>query len=407
MIKLNLDKNLTYILGCSFGPDSMALFNLLLEGNYKFVVCNIDYNYRDGSVDETNGIREICKAKNIDFYTKSVLFSTIFHNFEGWAREIRYDYFKEIGRKIGVYNIVVAHQKDDLLETYFMQKERQNLVSFYGLNSCFKSEEFLIFRPLLEYRKKDLLDYCNMHKVPYIIDPTNADTTLKRNYYRNVVIPKLSDKEIDNLMYEVKMKNDELKFIDSEIERNFFNYKIYINNDYKTSRIYIGKCLIRLLNCYFNNNTFSVTNGIINSFIEAFKNYKKFYWKLNENFIINNEENFFVIFDKTFNYELDEDNQIIKINKKNPTYESIQKLGILTIKPAKLGSNYKISNYEVKINRLFIDWKMPKYIRNIWPAIFDKNNNILYIPRYNKDFKKFNRSLLNFNIDEIYENLKK
>ena len=43
---LKLDKKKKYIVGCSFGPDSMALFFMLLKENYDFVVLNIDYNYR-------------------------------------------------------------------------------------------------------------------------------------------------------------------------------------------------------------------------------------------------------------------------------------------------------------------------------------------------------------------------
>ena len=92
-MKLNLNKKDKYILGCSSGPDSMALFYMLLNGNYNFIVCNIDYNYRDKSYEETDLVREECKKYNIPFYTKSVLFQPNFGNFEAWARDIRYDYF--------------------------------------------------------------------------------------------------------------------------------------------------------------------------------------------------------------------------------------------------------------------------------------------------------------------------
>ena len=50
---------------------------------------------------------------------------------------------------------------------------------------------------------------------------------------------------------------------------------------------------------------------------------------------------------------------------------------------------------------------MPHFIRNIWPAIFDKNNNIVYMPRYRKKYKINNNSLLIFDVDELYEFVKK
>ena len=119
-MKINLDKNKKYILGCSSGPDSMCLFSLLLKENINFVVANIDYNYREGSIEETELVRNYCEQNNIDFYTKSVQYSTNFHNFEAWAREIRYDFFNELGEKLNIENILIAHNQDDLIETYLL-----------------------------------------------------------------------------------------------------------------------------------------------------------------------------------------------------------------------------------------------------------------------------------------------
>ncbi|HOH94654.1 MAG TPA: ATP-binding protein, partial [Bacilli bacterium] len=42
-MQINLDHNKKYLLACSYGPDSMALFSLLLKGNYNFVVAHINY----------------------------------------------------------------------------------------------------------------------------------------------------------------------------------------------------------------------------------------------------------------------------------------------------------------------------------------------------------------------------
>ena len=209
-MKLNLDKDKKYILGCSSGPDSMCLFSLLLKEKCDFVVCNIDYNYRKNSIEETELVREFCKQNNVLFFTKSVQHLNIFHNFEAWARDVRYDYFNEIGNKLGIENVLVAHNEDDLLETYLMQKERKSLVTYYGLNRSYKRKNMIIYRPLLNYKKSDLLAYCKNNNVPYILDPTNSDTTYKRNYYRHLVVGKMSEKERDCLKKEIKDKNIEL-----------------------------------------------------------------------------------------------------------------------------------------------------------------------------------------------------
>ena len=51
----------------------------------------------------------------------------------------------------------MAHQKDDLIETYLMQKERKLGVSYYGLRQSNTIKGVKVFRPLLSYTKKDLI----------------------------------------------------------------------------------------------------------------------------------------------------------------------------------------------------------------------------------------------------------
>ena len=62
MLKVDLDKNKKYILACSYGPDSMALFNLLLKNNYDFVVCFLNYKTRPESDIEEEKITTFCKV---------------------------------------------------------------------------------------------------------------------------------------------------------------------------------------------------------------------------------------------------------------------------------------------------------------------------------------------------------
>ena len=49
---LNLEKNKHYLLACSFGPDSMALFDMLLKEGYKFSVAHVNYHLRKEANEE-------------------------------------------------------------------------------------------------------------------------------------------------------------------------------------------------------------------------------------------------------------------------------------------------------------------------------------------------------------------
>lgn len=401
---LNLDKSKKYILACSFGPDSMALFSMLLKENYNFVVCNIDYNYRPESKWETDSIRAVCDKKNISFYTKNVLFSTNFHNFEAWARNVRYSFFKDIGRKINCYDILIAHQQDDLIETYFMQKERRNIVSYYGLNKNYKSEEFTIHRPLLKYTKKQLINYCNKYNIEYSIDPTNFDQTLRRNYFRHSVLPMLSKEQKKQILNEIKNRNKDIAREEQLINKYLINDKILIKNLFNKSEEFIARVLILMLK---NNNLFyEVTFGIAKQLKNSIEENKNWVWKLNDDYELRIDQDNLVIINNKINYCIDLNDNIIKTNKNSTIYKSFQEVNFMKIKPAKTGYFYKINGNKKTINRIFIDQKMPHFIRNIRPAIFDKNNNIVYMPRYRKNYKINKNSLLIFDINKFYVFLK-
>lgn len=400
MLEINLDKKEKYILGCSFGPDSMALFHLLYNNGYNFVVCNIDYNYRPESKWETDSIEKICKEKNVPFYTKNVLFSTNFHNFEAWARKIRYDFFKEIGKSLGIYNILIAHQKDELLETYLFQKERNSIVSFYGLADEYVEDNFKIIRPLLSYSKKDILDFLDQNGYEYSIDPTNFDTKLTRNHFRHEVLKEMSEKEKESLIIEINEKNNINDLENNEINcflSDYISLEFIRNRDIK----FLQKLIIRMLER--NKISRTVSFDTAKALYIAVQQNKEWTFDIANNISIYFDTKTLSYIDKTIDYELPITNEIIKVNFNLLEGENPENF---VIKPAKLGSNYKISNYFVKINRLFIDWKMPHFIRNFYPAIFDETGNIVYLPRYREKYIKKNNSIMDFDLNNFYNYLR-
>ena len=58
----------------------------------------------------------------------------------------------------------------------------------------------------------------------------------------------------------------------------------------------------------------------------------------------------------------------------------------LTIRTYQPGDYIMINNVKRKVRRLFIDWKIPEEIRKYWPIIENSKKEIIYIPRYQKNF---------------------
>jgi tRNA(Ile)-lysidine synthetase-like protein len=79
--------------------------------------------------------------------------------------------------------------------------------------------------------------------------------------------------------------------------------------------------------------------------------------------------------------ELDLSGDVSRFNIKQSSYP-------LTIRTAQSGDMYQVGAYAKKVSRLFIDMKMPKHVRLIWPLIVDVDGTIIYIPRYRAGFKK-------------------
>ena len=178
---LNLEKNRHYLLACSFGPDSMALFDMLLKEGYKFSVAHVNYHLRRESNEEESKLRDFCVKHNIGIYVKDVNEVLGESNLEMKCREIRYNFFISVIKENKFDALLVAHQEDDLIETYLMQKRRKNLVNYFGIKEISYFADIEIIRPLLRYRKEELLMYCRMFNVPYAIDKTNLEDHFLRN----------------------------------------------------------------------------------------------------------------------------------------------------------------------------------------------------------------------------------
>ena len=57
----------------------------------------------------------------------------------------------------------------------------------------------------------------------------------------------------------------------------------------------------------------------------------------------------------------------------------------------------EINGMRKKVSRLFIDQHMPKYLRNIWPGVYDENDVLLYTPHYQENGYKNKESVILFN----------
>ncbi len=398
-ITFKYDKTKTYIVGVSGGPDSMALLDMLYKMKYNVVACLVNYNTRKESEYEQKMVREYCHQRNIFFETIDVIYYKRYGNFEAWARDIRYKFFRENMIKYDAYGVFIAHHQDDLLETYLLQKQRRIITKYYGLKEESLILNMKVLRPLLKFSKEELVSYCEKNLIPYSIDSTNLENEHLRNKIRNKILLNYSKVEKEKLLTKIELDNIKRRNNLLNVSRIYNKEKIEISKFNQLSDIEKQLLIFQLINETLGENFIKLTYYRINEMIKLLlsnkpnvchrisglyyfiREYDFFYvGKLDENIAYCYCMEVPSVLDvKEFSCDFRCDTSFLKID--HDSYP-------LIFRNAKKEDKVLIGSINKKVNRLLIDEKIPQNKRNKYPVVLDKNNKIVYIPLYRSEIQK-------------------
>ena len=179
--KINTTKNL---LAFSGGVDSSALFHLLLENEIPFDFAIVNYNLRQEAKKEIEYAKKLAKKYNKKLFIKDVKLESS-SNFEKKARDIRYNFFKELIEENFYEVLITAHQLNDKLEWFLMQLSRgAGLAELLSFEEFSNKENYKIFKPLINVSRNEIENYLKQNDIKYFLDKTNSDTSYTRNYFR-------------------------------------------------------------------------------------------------------------------------------------------------------------------------------------------------------------------------------
>lgn len=383
----SLDK--TYLVAVSTGPDSMALLHKLLVNKFSVIVCFVNYHHRVNSNYEQDLINNFCCENNCQLEVLEVFYKNEYGNFENWAREVRYDFFRKVGQKYGVDKCFVGHHLDDLLETYLLQIKR-GYVSFYGLKEEVEIKGVNIIRPLLNYTKQELQDYCKENNIIYSYDYTNEDVSLDRNKIRHKVLSKYSYEDKIGLLKEINDKNSELLLMNKKINSLLGN--VLNLNDLKGLS---SEEVDRLLYAFINQKVeVDLSKNRLLEIRKVLSSNGNKVIKLNSNYcLIKEYECLNLVKDNVYKYYLVVDtptiveNEFIKFDLiTNPSLFYIKEDSYpIIIRNVEKDKEIKIGKIHKKINRLLIDEKIPYLKRLYWPEIVNNKGEIIFVPRASKD----------------------
>lgn len=403
------------VVGCSGGPDSMALMYVLMnirkKINIKIICAHVNHNVRVESKNEEKFLQEYCNEHDIIFETMTIE-KYGDDNFHNEARKIRYQFFDEIINKYNANYLMTAHHGDDLMETILMRIVRGSTLKGYaGFEKIIKKSNYTLVRPLIFVTKEELEQFDNQNNIPFVIDKSNFKGKYTRNRYRKTVLPFLKEEDPN-------VHNKFLKFSDVLIEYN--NYidnliakkidKIYVNRSIDINKfseeepLIQKKILFYIFEHLYQDDLYQINMTNVNEILnlieskhsnasidlpgnyKAIKEYNKLKFvegvKFIDNYKIEIEKYVELPNDHFISLVSDEeknDNNVCRISSSDITLPLYVRTRCLGDKMA-----LKKINGRKKLKDIFIDSKVPVSLRDSWPVVVDSKNNILWIPGVKK-----------------------
>lgn len=179
----------------SGGADSVALLSLLVSLGYRCVALHCNFHLRGAESDRderhassiAGALGTPLEIAHMDVPERRKLTR---ESIEMACRSLRYEWFGEKARDLGLQAIAVAHHRDDQIETFFL-----NLLRGSGARglAAMKPRNGIIVRPLLGVSRDQIERYLNDKGLHYVTDSTNHSDEFRRNRLRNRVIPLINE----------------------------------------------------------------------------------------------------------------------------------------------------------------------------------------------------------------------
>lgn len=426
-VSLNIEETFRFkrgmkiLIGCSGGPDSMALFDMLLKIREKYqllLICvYVNHNLRKESIEEQEYLAEFCKNNNVLFETMTIE-KYGEDNFHNEARNIRYQFFDDIMKAYHADILMTAHHADDLIETILMRISRgSNLQGYSGFHKIVNKGDYQIVRPLLPYTKDQLEEYNRLYHIRYFIDRSNAQSKYTRNRYRKEVLPFLK-KEDENIhqkfikfseilseanyyiekevkkAYSRVMRENKLQ-IDAFLREDSFIQKellyIILANFYQDDLILISDKHIDLLYKLITSRRANLAYNLPNEVV-AIKSYRECYLEHKPDFFGTYEIEFSTYAILPNGHTIEKVKEVDDNSNFFCCLDSNEVQLPLVIRTRRVGDRMQVKglNGTKKLKDIFIDSKIDIKKRELWPVVTDATGKIVWLPGLKKS--KFSKT---------------
>ncbi|MCF8334999.1 MAG: tRNA lysidine(34) synthetase TilS [Bacteroidales bacterium] len=183
--------NARILLGVSGGVDSMVMAHLFIKTGYPVVIAHCNFQLRgEESERDQEFVQSFAVNHNLTFHTKRFATQSFSSDnklsVQMAARRLRYNWFNELRDSYQYDVIAIGHNKNDLVETFFINIARGT--GLKGLTGI-KPRNNYIIRPLLFATREEISRFSKEHNIDYREDSSNLTVKYSRNKIRHHIIP--------------------------------------------------------------------------------------------------------------------------------------------------------------------------------------------------------------------------
>ena len=283
--------NSKIIVSVSGGPDSLTLLHILnklsSQNKIQIIGAHLNHNIRGKeSLYDEEHVTNIFKNLNIKYKIGNAdvpkLSKDLNISIEDAARRARHEFVYETQLKYKPCAVAMGHTSDDQAESVLMHIMRGSGIN--GLKGMellstrtLSNKSINIFRPLLNFSRSNIEEYCLENNLDPVIDSTNLSSEYKRNFVRLNILPLMEEYNpaVKNSLIRLsKISSRDLDFINQECDvfwkskvKNHSTYlSISISELLDTPEAIRSRILIKSLS-YFKKTSSNISLSTIESLL--------------------------------------------------------------------------------------------------------------------------------------------
>ncbi|MEW6773453.1 MAG: tRNA lysidine(34) synthetase TilS [Bacteroidota bacterium] len=407
------NKNDFLLVAVSGGVDSVVLTDLLHQAGHSFAIAHCNFSLRGKESDDDEAF-VVNLSKKYQCLCFTIRFDTMAYaqrhslSIQMAARELRYQWLNEILKMYQMKYLLTAHHLNDNVENILLHQIKGTGIK--GLTGI-PIKQNNIVRPLLPFTKDEILQYAREHQLSYRDDSSNTSDKYQRNYIRLNVIPHLQ--QLQPQLLKVFEKNiqhfsEAKNFIDTATQ-NTLKEVIQTNKDIiKLNRFQLADSIISHPQGHFilfeYLSQFDFNDSQIKDILRHLSDNKvglhfhsktyNLYFDRNDILILPCKSEIFHteyiahnidelnLYNNKYSFEIIVNSSDVNLKEKNIYYINADALAFpLKIRKWKNGDKFMLfgTNYLKKLSDIFVDKKVPLYLKNKIDLFCNDNGDIFWI----------------------------